>query len=236
MLELRVLLIDDDYDFLKTLRTYIDDFCKKTFDEFEIKEFLTMDQSMLDGELIFLDIDLNGFNSIEAAGQLKMYNKNATIIFVTSQESLVFHAFQIQPFYFVRKNHLEQDLSIAFTLLRHHYLDKPTYSFVENGRKKMIYLDDIVYLECNDHMTTIYTTHETYDFYKSLKEMMSQHEFKEYKKIIQIHKKHCANLLHIIDIKKDHIHFMNDQILKIGRKYKDDVYEKYHAFMKGYLQ
>ena len=57
--------------------------------------------------------ELDGF---EVAEKLQSSKKNALIIFITSHEDKVYQSWKYQPFWFVRKSHME-DLNVVFPLL-----------------------------------------------------------------------------------------------------------------------
>ena len=62
-------------------------------------------------ELIFLDIEMPTISGLEVAEQLLSCGRNKNIVFVTSHENLVFNSLRYFPFYFLRKDHMEQEIS-----------------------------------------------------------------------------------------------------------------------------
>lgn len=67
-------------------------------------------------DVVFLDIDMPDLDGFEVAEKLQKSRKNALIIFVTSHEDKVYQSWKYQPFWFVRKSHIE-DLDVVLPRL-----------------------------------------------------------------------------------------------------------------------
>lgn len=67
-------------------------------------------------DAVFLDIDMPELDGFEVAEMLQDSRKNALIIFVTNHEDKVYQSWKYQPFWFVRKSHME-DLDIVLPRL-----------------------------------------------------------------------------------------------------------------------
>lgn len=55
----------------------------------------------------FLDIALPGFNGLETAERLLEIQKDAVLVFVSNQESMVFSSYEYHPFWFVPKSQMK---------------------------------------------------------------------------------------------------------------------------------
>jgi len=64
-------------------------------------------------DVVFLDIDMPELNGFEVAERLQKIKKNVLIIFITSHEDKVYQSWKYQPFWFVRKSHID-DLDVCF--------------------------------------------------------------------------------------------------------------------------
>lgn len=58
-------------------------------------------------QVVFLDISMPDMDGFQAAAELKAWNREIVIIFVTSKEELVYESFDYQPFHFIRKENNE---------------------------------------------------------------------------------------------------------------------------------
>lgn len=217
-LAMKIAIIDDDLEFLNYFQKKVKAYSKKIFDDVDIDKYSDVNSiNFKDYRIYFLDIDLIHYNGIEVAKMIKENNKYANIIFITSRNDLVFSAISVQPFYFIRKNNLDRDISVAFTLLKNHYIEKDIYKLKYNSENIDILIDDIIYLETNDHLTTIYTTTKQYHVYKTLKDTLSEINSKY---LIQISRKNSVNMMHIINTRKNIVMLDNDIEIKIGNTYK----------------
>lgn len=70
-----------------------------------------------DYDIYFLDIEMQP-SGIEIVKTLNQVHPQAIIIFITHHDSYIFQTQIYNPFYFIRKTHLQEDLSIALSLLK----------------------------------------------------------------------------------------------------------------------
>ena len=123
---------------------------------------------------------------------------------------------------------LDKDLSIAFTLLEDCYIEKKYYKFKYNSEIVSILIDDILYLETSDHLTTIYTNLNQYHIYKSLKDIQEEIHSQN---LIQINRKTIINILHISFDKKNTVTLDNKKTFKIGRTFKKNFNDAFSTFI-----
>lgn len=225
---MKIAIIDDDLYFLNNIEKKIKQYSRNLFNIY-IDTFTSC--SLLFSkkyDIYFLDIDMPSSNGIDIAKKIKSTNSLAKIIFITSHVDLVFSAITIQPFYFIRKTNLDKDLSIAFTLLEDCYIEKEYYKFKYNSEIVSILIDDILYLETSDHLTTIYTNLNQYHIYKSLKDIQEEIHSQN---LIQINRKTIINILHISFDKKNTVTLDNKKTFKIGRTFKKNFNDAFSTFI-----
>ncbi len=61
-------------------------------------------------DILLLDISMPYIDGFEAAMQIRAEREELTIIFLSSHEKYVYQSFAFQPFRFVRKSHMEEEL------------------------------------------------------------------------------------------------------------------------------
>lgn len=220
---MKIAIIDDDISFLEMFNKKISLSMKKIFDLVTVDQYTNIDHFPFQYDIYFLDIDLIDDNGISIAEKIKINNKNALIIFVTSKNNLVFSALKVQPFYFIRKSNLDDEFETALMLLKEHFNQKSYFSFKYDFEHIKILTDDILYLEVDNHLTSLVTKSKSYYLYKSLKEIMNAINSNDF---IQISRKNCVNINHIKQYKKNAILLDNNQALKIGIAFKNAVAER----------
>lgn len=176
-------------------------------------------------DLFFIDIDLKDENGIDIAFQITCQYPLSKIIFISEHNDLIFNTLAIQPFYFIRKDHLENDFRVFLSLLKKDDVKTIKEFVLTNGLKVKINTQKILYIEVMMHRTYIYTNpQQPYIIYKSLKEIINELDV-DY--IVQTHKSYAINIYHMLKI-EDNVCYLKGNIqIPVGRKYKDKVINKY---------
>lgn len=218
---MNIIILDDDILFLNVFKNKIQHFAKKIFNDVTID--ISTNTSILQNKtysIYFLDIDLINENGIAVATNIKRLNASAIIIFTTARNDLIYNAITVQPFYFIRKSELDNDLATAFILLKDYFIDKPFFSFKYESEQIKLYIEDIIFFETNDHLTTIFTNSKQYHLYTPLKKLMN---LLNSPNIIQANRNQCINVAHVIQEKGNYLILDNSYKIKIGKKYKDNL-------------
>ena len=111
-----------------------------------------------DYQVIFIDVHLSkSINGIDFSIELKKSFPKALIVFVTMNNNFVHKSMELQPFYFIRKDHLNEDMSIFFKMFKEHL--ENTSFIVINAREKRVRINtsDIIYIEADGHYLKIIT-------------------------------------------------------------------------------
>ncbi len=115
---MRIVICDDNLEFLKQIEDIVSCIYKEMQMEIEISCFskgrlLLAEMENSDVDLLLLDIDMPEISGLEAAKRLREMGKESILIFISSYENYVFDTFEYQPFRFIRKGRLQQELPIA---------------------------------------------------------------------------------------------------------------------------
>lgn len=230
--KMRLLIIDDDNEFIEIL--YKDLFC--FFSEFNEKiEIIkiTCDFNNIHYDekydFIFLDIDLKDISGFDLAKRIKEHYPNSVITFVSAMNNLIHSSLRIQPFFFIRKSDYKKDLLVFFDLVKEQVKKKSIIEVSSNYTKNHIFLEDIVYIEVKTHLLSIYTINDVYYDNRSLKEFLG---LLDNIKFVQIHKSYIINFDYLISYKKGgKIELINKSELNIGRSFKKHFEERYKEFL-----
>ena len=117
---MRIAICDDNIEFINQ----IEDVVKHTYQEkqIEIEVFCfqngqnllkDMQNAESDIDLLLLDIDMPEISGLEVAKKLREMGKETILIFISAYENYVFDTFEYNPFRFIRKGKLQQELPIA---------------------------------------------------------------------------------------------------------------------------
>lgn len=146
---------DDDAAFTNMLARHLETLFVAFPDEMDcrVQTFTSAEQVLRYLEknpihILFLDIDMPGKNGFELAETLQRKSPSTILVFVSAYESLVYDAFRYQPFYFLRKTHMLDEL--------HAVVQKVAEKYLENNETKVfptvdgdvnIRIQDIAYIE-----------------------------------------------------------------------------------------
>lgn len=225
LLMYNITIIDDNQQDLDYIFSLIDDYCQINKHEVKIQCFNDPLQikDLIRQDIIFLDIDMPTINGIEFATSL---SNNTVIIFVTNMEHLVFDSFKVHPFDFIRKSQMDKELSYTLKAVFNLINEKTKYLILKTYQgKAKIKINNILFCETTDHITTIYTVNESFQVRKSLKEIMKMINSNNF---LHINKSYYINIDYVKVYDRKKVIMNNDKIISIGR-------DKYHLFIERYL-
>ncbi len=105
-------IVDDDKNDLERIRSAFEKLSFGTDIDF-INDYYTdpNNPAILNSYSIhILDIDMPGIRGFDLAHQLSRKNPHAVICFCTNHDDLVYEALELNTFFFIRKDHLTEDL------------------------------------------------------------------------------------------------------------------------------
>lgn len=229
---MRCLVVDDDQEFSSKFNIHLETFLKGIFKDFhiiEINENFDDFSQYHDIDLLFIDIDLKDLNGINIIKRLEMDKVDYPIIYVSSRQELVFSSLTTQPFYFVRKQNLENDLKELFKLLNIYY--KKTMKMITfdyYGRKTCIFLKDIHYITSFGHDISIVCDQETYTYRSSLKDVL---KLIDSPVVTQVHRSYAVSLMYVKEVEKNNIILNDETCITIGKKYADEFMFQYKEYL-----
>lgn len=117
---MKIAICDDNFQFLKQIEEIVTQIYKEmhldfTLSCFQSGETLLAEIQDKDAEmdLLLLDIDMPELSGLEVAKIVRETDNNSILIFISSYENYVFDTFEYNPFRFVRKSRMKQELPIA---------------------------------------------------------------------------------------------------------------------------
>lgn len=152
-----IAIIDDDNYFIQK----ICDLLKKSkyYTYLEIDRFNNVDRVInekKDFDLLFVDIDLNGYDGIKL---VNTYFTNKPVVYITSYKDRMKDAFGRNVYRYVLKEELEDFFNSEFSKLMKELIG--SYITIKNTNGISVYkISEILYVEYNNRNITIYTTKE----------------------------------------------------------------------------
>lgn len=180
-------------------------------------------------DIIFLDIQMDGMNGIEAAKEVREKNADTVLIFITGIKEYVFEALDIYAFHYLLKPVTEQKFTEVFEqALREARLRKMRRKkqlFINTrGKGITIDTDNILYIESISRKVEIHTTQEVIEAYAALGELEMQLGGTFYR----CHRGYLVNMAHITEYKSDSITLTGGNTVYLTKK-------KYGEFVNAYM-
>ena len=125
---MRIAICDDNIEYLNQIEDIVTYAYQERQMEIEVSRFqngvdLLADMQNADTyiDLLLLDIDMPEISGLEVAKALREMGKETILIFISAYENYVFDTFEFNPFRFIRKGKLKQELPIALRVAESTY-------------------------------------------------------------------------------------------------------------------
>ncbi len=146
--------------------------------DFEIREYESGEALRADREaarecrIIFLDINMEGMDGLETAGQIKAEYPQVHIVLVTAYINYALDGYKVKASRFLLKDDLEQTLpecmdDILQEISREERMVE--FDFVEGNVR--LRTDDIIYIETSRHKNVFYTRSQSFSIYRKMDEL-----------------------------------------------------------------
>lgn len=234
-----IALLDDEQSALIIAKGAIENFFKEKNYPISLYCYNTAAELLKDNKikrfgLLFLDIDVGDKNGIDVAKEIEECKQNASIIFLSQREDLVFDCLKIHPFGFIRKSKIIED----FNLLMNQYYNfvitteaDDKIDFVDKNNVVTFKLREIIYIESERNYQVIHLLDdETYKIRIPLNNLEEQLTDKGF---IRIHKGFLLNYTYIRSIQNESIILANHFTLPLSKKRKEEVMQQYLKYSRS---
>ncbi|WOY88895.1 LytTR family DNA-binding domain-containing protein [Ligilactobacillus murinus] len=192
----------------------------------------TMSEQKNNYQLIFLDIEMQGINGIEVAKRLRALEKEFLLVFITGYDNYMLESFEVLPFRYVLKpidsEKMEPVLQQLVLELDHHN----QYLFYKIGKQHyQLRIRDIVVIssELGRKVKVELVNECETEFYFKLKELL---KILPSSYFFQVNRGVIINLNYITGIIGDQITLINEKVVYISRRNRQDFKKAYTKFIE----
>ena len=176
----------------------------------DAKELLTNGKNS-NIDILLLDIMMPEYDGIKVAEQFYYHSPETLIIFASGYENMVFYTMKFRPFRFVRKSHLDDDLSEAVESALDEIISSSKKIIVKiEGENKVIIVSKIGYVVKRGNYLILSYDGEEIRLRSSVTE---QEPFLKYHGIVRVNSGLLVNVRYISRI------YRNDVIMKDGKTF-----------------
>lgn len=172
---------------------------------------------------------MNGF---ALASQLREQFPDMLLIFVSAYEERVYDSFMYSPFWFIRKDYINQELPIIFQKAITRYLsDSESMVFQTTEGALILALKEILYFESDHNYYKVYCTsgitHKCRGALTTIAEQMQEYTF------YHVHASYLVNMAHIQQILPANVILMkNSSEIPISRNKVISFRESYSKYIR----
>ncbi|MBR2552339.1 MAG: response regulator transcription factor [Erysipelotrichaceae bacterium] len=226
----RVAIIDDNPNDLKRISAILFELSLETRHQFNMQFYFEFNDCIINRyDLYILDIDLPETNGFQAAYLIYEKQPDACIIFCTIHNDLVFDSFKLNPFYFVRKSFLQDDLKTAMRKYIKNQSEKSAeYLLVSRDITISIPFSAISYFEVAGNDLFIHTDNKEYKERKSMKQLVGEIPLDSF---AQINQNYLVNLDFVKEISNHSVIMKNGLQFSIPRRNAKSVKDKYTLYL-----
>ena len=221
-----IAVVDDE----KAIREHICALIEEQKPGSSIEAYATGEELLASGkrfDIVFLDIQMDGMNVIEAARNLRERQEETVLIFITGIKEYVFDALDLYAFHYLLKPLDEKKFAEV--------LEKATYEVKKKTEKKCLFIktrnltldqSDILYIESRGKKVEIHTigADKAIEIYASMDELEGQLGEDFYR----CHRAYIVNMAHITEYDNESITLTNGDRVYLTKK-------KYGEFVKAYM-
>lgn len=230
---MKILICDDEQQYVDELKIHIEKYMQGRFAAFEI-DTVNTPQTIVDSneiyQLAFLDIQMDELDGISLAKILKERNSKIVIFFVTSYNGYQDEAMDLRAFRFFEKpfnaERLYSGLEKAMEYIDESYVD--FYVWTDNEHKQIL-VDDVIYVERGNRQVTLVTTQGNFTTRESFDEWCAilQNSF-----FYRVHKSFIVNLHYVTGYKYSELYVQNNVRIPIASRRQTDFHKFWFAYLR----
>ncbi len=179
-------------------------------------------------DIVFMDIDLGDENGMDLIARYRESHRSINILLTSHAEEMA-NGYKVGVFRFLLKPISDQAFEEAFDAALQELSRSRRFLVRNENAEKLIWEDEILYIEAGDKCTGIRTED---GFYKSDFTITSIWEELNSGDFYMPHRSYIVNLNAVSSIQNGYIYLNNQEIIKVSRLKWNDFRKKYYDFVR----
>lgn len=242
---MRVAIIDDEKNMTEQLSGFLNRFKEKEsliidVDVYEsgdvfLKALETkriFEEENLIYDLILLDVEMPGRNGIETAREIRKFDEQVIIMFITNMAQYAIHGYDVEAIDYVLKPVTYEDFALkmhkAMRYIRQNEKQQLIINTTEDGKVPLV-ISDIFYIEVVSHYLNFHTKKGLFESRGVMKEIEKQLESMNF---FRCNQSYLVNLAYVKAIRGNEVIVGGDS-LPISRNRKNIFMEAFARYVGG---
>ena len=189
-----------------------------------------MNSSKRDIDIMFLDIYMKFSNGIDIAKEIREFDKECKIVFITSSKIHAIDSYEVRALHYILKPINEEKLSTAVKIAIESLNKQDNKIIVKNKKGDYrIFYKDILYAESKARVVNIYLKcGEVISFYSKLEDFFQRLDDERF---LKCHQSFVVNMDYILKAENNNIFLYNNIIIPISNGNVNEVKEKYFNYI-----
>lgn len=231
---LKIAVCDDDAEFIKLFGKKLREKTARFSEDFSVTEYVSGEKCI--GEIdnydaVFLDIDMPDISGLDIADYINK-NSHALIIFVSSHDELVYSSIRFQPFRFLRKSHLDDELDEAVKSVCERLAAQKITILTKSG-ETVLDLNRLIYIEVFSHRLIFHSDgNEALQSNGSLSACEKKAEFGSF---LRVHNSYLVNSKYVYSIETSCVVLDDKTEIPLSRHRAENVKKQFSEYLRTCL-
>ena len=179
-------------------------------------------------DLLCLDIYLSGKSGMELAQELRDYDEQVSILFVTSSEEHLKEGYRVRPIQYLFKPVDREELMEAIQADLRLFHQRKSLVLRSGGQAVSFPVEDVLYIESRDHAVEVQTVEENRRFWLNLAQVERRLPAGIF---CRCHNSFLVNMAHIVQITRKAASLDNGMSVPVSRGYYETARSQFLHYL-----
>lgn len=232
---IRLALVDDEEENHKKLCKYIKKHGEKSGNKYNTAKFMDPSEILNNYrpiyDIIFMDVQMESMNGVEAANEIRKIDKDAIIIFVTNMADFAIQGYKVDALSYILKPvvYIDFELQLERAVKQVESMKTAFLIVLVNGEMIRIDISKIIYIESMKQKLLIHMEERKLEVYSTLKKVEKDLENYYFAKC---NSGYLVNLNYVERVEKNTLFILGKELV-ISRSKKKDFMNELADYIGG---